>query len=167
MKLAEIQLQLRQSNLDGWLFFDHHQRDPLAYRILGLGPKGHVSRRWYFFIPANGETRGLVHRIESTMLDELPGEKLRYSTWQEQADGIQRLLGGARRIAMQYSPNCAIPYVSLVDAGTIELVRAAGAEPVSSAELVQYFEARLDAQARESTSKRDEEWIRSANRPSI
>jgi Xaa-Pro dipeptidase len=150
MKLAEIQSQLRQSNLDGWLFFDHHQRDPLAYRILGLGPKGHVSRRWYFFIPAKGEARGLVHRIESKMLDELPGEKLRYSTWQEQADGIKQLLGGARRIAMQYSPNCAIPYVSLVDAGTVELVRAAGGELLSSAELVQYFEARLDAQARES-----------------
>jgi Xaa-Pro dipeptidase len=150
MKLAEIQSQLRQSKLDGWLFFDHHVRDPLAYRILGLASKGHVSRRWYFFIPAEGEARGLVHRIEARMLDELPGEKLRYSTWQEQADGIKKLLGGARRIAMQYSANCAIPYVSLVDAGTIELVRAAGAEIESSAELVQYFEARLDAAARES-----------------
>ena len=150
MNLAEIQEQLRQSNLDGWLFFDHHQRDPLAYRILGLGPKGHVSRRWYFFIPAKGEPRGLVHRIEAKMLDELPGEKLRYSTWQEQGEGIKQLLGGARRIAMQYSPHCAIPYVSLVDAGTIELVRAAEAEIASSAELVQYFEARLDHVARES-----------------
>ncbi len=150
MNLAEIQLQLRESNLDGWLFFDHHQRDPLAYRILGLGAKGHVSRRWYFFIPAKGEPRGLVHRIESRMLAELPGEKLPYSTWQEQAAGIGRLLGGARRIAMQYSPNCAIPYVSLVDAGTIELVQTAGADIVSSAELVQYFEARLDRDARES-----------------
>ena len=112
--------------------------------------KGHVSRRWYFFIPVNGEPRALVHRIESRMLDELPGEKLPYSTWQEQADGIGKLLAGAHRIAMQYSPNCAIPYVSLVDAGTIELVRAAGAEIVSSAELVQYFEARLDGDARES-----------------
>src|SRR3984957_12088430 len=150
MKLAQIQEQIRQTNLDGWLFFDHHQRDPLAYRILGLGPKGHVSRRWYFFIPADGEVRGLVHRVESKMLDELPGVKLQYSTWQEQAAGIKSLLGEARRIAMQYSPNCAIPYVSLVDGGTIELVRAAGAELMSSAELVQFFEARLDAQERES-----------------
>ena len=150
MKLAEIQEQLRESNLDGWLFFDHHQRDPLAYRILGLGAKGHVSRRWYFFIPATGEPRGLVHRIEAKMLDALPGDKIPYSTWQEQADGIAKLLGGARRVAMQYSPNCAIPYISLVDAGTIDLVRSAGAEIVSSAELVQYFEARLDAAARES-----------------
>jgi Xaa-Pro aminopeptidase len=150
MKLAAIQEQLREAGLDGWLFFDHHQRDPLAYRILGLGAKGHVSRRWYFFIPATGEPRGLVHRIEARMLDELPGEKLRYSTWQEQKNGIGRLLGGARRIAMQYSPDCAIPYVSLVDAGTIDLVRASGAEIVTSAELVQYFEARLDQDARES-----------------
>src|ERR1700677_816496 len=112
MKLAEIQQQLRQPLLDGWLFFDHHQRDPLAYRILGLAPQSHVTRRWYFFIPADGEPRGLVHRIESRMLDDLPGVKLRYSTWQEQTDGIRDLLGGARRIAMQYSPNCAIPYVS-------------------------------------------------------
>src|SRR3954454_10688304 len=99
MKLTAIQEQLREANLDGWLFFDHHQRDPLAYRILGLGAKGHVSRRWYFFIPATGEPRGLVHRIEARMLDELPGEKLRYSTWQEQKAGIERLLSGARRIA--------------------------------------------------------------------
>lgn len=150
MKLAAIQEQLRESNLDGWLFFDHHQRDPLAYRILGLGAKGHVSRRWYFFIPANGEPRGLVHRIEARMLDQLPGEKIRYSTWEEQSEGVRKLLGGARTIAMQYSPNCAIPYVSLVDAGTIDLVRASGADIVSSAELVQYFEARLDAAGRES-----------------
>jgi Xaa-Pro dipeptidase len=150
MKLDEIQEQLRESSLDGWLFFDHHQRDPLAYRILGLGAKGHVSRRWYFFIPAKGEPRGLVHRIEARMLDELPGEKLRYSTWQEQKTGLERLLAGARRIAMQYSPNCAIPYVSLVDAGTIDLVRSTGAEIVTSAELVQYFEARLDHEGRDS-----------------
>lgn len=150
MNLAEIQSQLSESKLDGWLFFDHHQRDPLAYRILGLNPRSHVTRRWYFFIPAKGEPRGLVHRIEARMLDVLPGEKIRYSTWQEQAEGIGKLLAGARRIAMQYSPDCAIPYVSLVDAGTIELVEAAGGQPISSAELVQYFEARLDAAARES-----------------
>lgn len=149
MKVAEIQEQLREANLDGWLFFDHHLRDPLAYRILGL-TRTHVTRRWYYFIPARGEARGLVHRIESHTLDEAPGEKYSYSTWQEQANGIQRLLGPARRIAMQYSPHCAIPYISLVDGGTIELVRAAGAEIVSSAELVQYFEARLDAVGRES-----------------
>ena len=150
MNLTEIQSQLREAGLEGWLFFDHHQRDPLAYRILGLHPKSHVTRRWYFFIPASGEPRGLVHRIEARMLDALPGEKLRYSTWQEQVDGIGKLLAGARRIAMQYSPNCAIPYVSLLDAGTIELVRATGADIVSSAELVQFFEARLDRDARES-----------------
>jgi Xaa-Pro dipeptidase len=150
MKFAEIQEQLRESNLDGWLFFDHHQRDPLAYRILGLDAKSHVTRRWYFFIPVEGEPRGLVHRIEAKMLDTLPGTKIQYSTWQEQAAGIAGLLRGSRRIAMQYSPHCAIPYVSLVDAGTIELVKAAGTEILSSAELVQFFEARLDDEARET-----------------
>jgi Xaa-Pro aminopeptidase len=150
MNLAAIQEQLRESNLDGWLFFDHHQRDPLAYRILGLNPKAHVTRRWYFFIPAKGEPRGLVHRIESNVLAVLPGQKIRYSTWSEQSGGIRKLLGGARRIAMQYSPDCAIPYVSLIDAGTLELVRKEGADVVSSADLVQYFEARLDAAGRES-----------------
>jgi Xaa-Pro aminopeptidase len=150
MNLAEIQEQLRRSKLDGWLFFDHHQRDPLAYRILGLTPAKHVSRRWYYFVPAQGEPRGLVHRIESRMLGSLPGEKISYSTWQEQSDGVRRLLGGAKKIAMQYSPGCNIPYVSLVDGGTLELVRSAGAGIESSAELVQHFEARIDAAGRES-----------------
>ena len=111
----------------------------------------------------------MVHRIESRMLDEISGVKIQYSTWQEQAAGIKSLLGEARRIAMQYSPNCAIPYVSLVDAGTIELVRSAGGEISSSAELVQYFEARrLDAPCGASRiSKLDAVWIGSANRRSI
>ena len=150
MKLAEIQEELRRQGLDGWLFFDHHERDPLAYRVLGFSPPRHVSRRWYYFIPAGGQPRKLAHRIEREMLDALPGETSVYSRWQEQAGGVSRILDGARRVAMQYSPNCAIPYVSMVDAGTLELVRAAGVEVVSSAELVQFFEARWDAAALES-----------------
>jgi Xaa-Pro aminopeptidase len=147
MKLAEIQDELRRQALDGWLFFDHHERDPLAYRVLGFRPPRHVTRRWYYFIPAHGEPRGLVHRIEREMLDALPGEKQAYARWQEQTAGVAAMLRGARRVAMQYSPHCAIPYVSLVDAGTVELVRAAGAEVVSSAELIQFFEARWDEAA--------------------
>jgi Xaa-Pro aminopeptidase len=108
------------------------------------------TRRWYYFIPAAGEPRGLVHRIESGMIDALPGEKIRYSRWTEQVDGLRKLLGGARRVAMQYSPNCAIPYVSMVDAGTVELVRSTGVEVVSSAELIQAFEAKWTAAALES-----------------
>ena len=141
MNLTAIQSALRDAKLDGWLFFDHHERDPLAYRVLGL-TGGHVTRRWYYWIPAQGEPRGLVHRIESGNLNALPGSKAVYSTWREQAEGVRALLDGARRVAMQYSPLCAIPYVANVDAGTIELVRSFGAEVVSSAELIQLFEAR-------------------------
>src|SRR5579863_2093827 len=150
MRVNEIQEALRREGLDGWLFFDHHQRDPLAYRVLGFMPARHVTRRWYYFIPAQGEPTGLVHRIEAGMLDAVPGEKIRYSSWAEQSGGIRRLLGDAKRVAMQYSPQCAIPYVAMVDAGTVELVRALGVEVASSAELVQHFEARWSAAALES-----------------
>jgi len=142
MDLLRIQEALRREKLDGWLFFDHHVRDPLAYRILGL-PAGHVTRRWYYLIPAQGEPRGLVHRIESHVISSLPGEKSQYSSWQEQHAGVGILLKGLKRVAMQYSPLCAIPYVAMVDAGTIELVRSVGVEVASSAELIQEFEASL------------------------
>jgi Xaa-Pro aminopeptidase len=142
MDLASIQKQLAEEGLDGWLFFDHHRRDPLAYRVLGFQPVSVMSRRWYYLIPAQGEPRGLVHRIEAFMLDALPGRKQAYSSWTEQMEGLQRMLAGCRRVAMQYSPQCAVPLVSMVDAGTVELVRAAGVEVASSANLIQYFEAR-------------------------
>jgi Xaa-Pro aminopeptidase len=150
MKLAEIQSELQRQGLDGWLFFDHHERDPLAYRVLAFRPPRHVTRRWYYYIPAKGSPRGLVHRIEREMLDALPGEKAAYARWQEQVSGVASLLRDARRVAMQYSPRCAIPYVSLVDGGTLELVRDVGVEVVSSAGLIQYFEARWSADALES-----------------
>jgi Xaa-Pro aminopeptidase len=142
MHISEIQSALQEEHLDGWLFFDHHQRDPLAYRILQLNPASVATRRWYYFIPAHGDPKGLVHAIESHALAGLPGEINKYSSWGAQLDGIRQLLTGARKIAMQYSPNCAIPYVSLVDGGTIELVRSTGVEIVTSADLVQLFEAR-------------------------
>jgi Xaa-Pro dipeptidase len=145
MHIEEIQAALREEHLDGWLFFDHHQRDPLAYRILKLNLKAVATRRWYYFIPAQGEPKGLVHAIESGVLTGLPGDIRKYSSWPAQLDGIKRLLTGSRKIAMQYSPNCAIPYVSLVDAGTIELVRGTGVEIATSANLVQLFEARWSA----------------------
>ena len=144
MQLTEIQQVLREQRIDGWLFFDHHRRDPLAYRVLGLDASRENTRRWYYLIPAEGEPRGLVHKIEPSMLDVLPGAKTAYSSWGAQVDGLTRLLRGCRRIAMQYSPHCAIPYVAMVDAGTVELVRSLGAEVVSSADLIQYFEARWD-----------------------
>jgi Xaa-Pro aminopeptidase len=146
MDLLRIQEALRREQLDGWLFFDHHERDPLAYRVLGLHSARHVTRRWYYLIPANGEPRGLVHRIESRIIDALPGEKRKYSSWQEQHAELARLLKGLKRVAMQYSPLCAVPYVAMVDAGTVELVRAQGVDVVSSAELIQEFEACLNAE---------------------
>jgi len=142
MNLSEIQTALQDAQLDGWLFYDHHERDPLAYRVLGFKPPRMVTRRWYYFIPASGDPRALVHAIESGMLDALPGAKTKYSSWAQQADALGALLQGARRVAMQYSPKNNIPYIGLVDAGTIELVRSLGADIVSSANLVQYFEAR-------------------------
>ena len=146
MRIAEIQQALREAGLDGWLFFDHHHRDPLAYRVLQLKSEHGPTRRWYYMVPAFGDPMRLVHRIESGVLDGLPGEKIRYSGWSEQTGGLSRLLAGKKRIAMQYSPRCAVPYVAMVDAGTIELVRSLGAEVVTSADLVQYFEARWNAE---------------------
>jgi len=146
MQIDDIQKALRDEKLDGWLFFDHHQRDLLAYRILKLNPSRTVTRRWYYLIPANGEPKGLVHAIESGVLAGLPGKIQIYSSWAAQVDGLKSLLAGSRRVAMQYSPNCAIPYVSLVDAGTLELVRGTGVEVVTSANLVQLFEARWTAE---------------------
>ena len=143
MDIQRIQEALRRQKLDGWLFFDHHQRDPLAYRVLGFHPPRHVTRRWYYLVPAIGEPRGLVHRIEAGVIDALPGEKRKYSSWQEQHAGLAALLQGLTRVAMQYSPLCAVPYVAMVDAGTIELVRTQGVDVASSAELIQEFEACL------------------------
>ena len=142
MLLDAIQQALQRESLDGWLFFDHHRRDPLAYRILGLPESAMASRRWYYFIPASGEPRKLVHQIESGILDNLPGKKVCYSSWVEQHRELKCLLSNAKRIAMQYSPQCSIPYISLVDAGTFELVTGSGVEVASSANLVQEFEAR-------------------------
>ena len=150
MRLDEIQAALRSAGIDAWLFFDHHQRDPLAYHILGLPLTMHASRRWYYLVPASGEPVRLVHRIESGNLDAVPGEKRQYSRWSEQKAELQKLLGGLRRVAMQYSPDCAVPYVSMVDAGTLELVRATGVEVVTSADLVQVFEATLSEEQRVS-----------------
>ena len=143
MNLNAIQAALRDSSLDGWLFYDHHHRDPIAARILGVDPQAHVTRRWYYFIPAKGEPRKLVHRIEQGRLDSLPGSKVRYSSWQELHAGIEALLQNQNKIAMQYSPNNDIMYVSMVDAGTVEFLRSLGKEIVTSADLVSQFEAVL------------------------
>ena len=142
MRLEQIQAALRDEGLDGWLFFDHHRRDPLAYRVLQFTPGSMVTRRWFYYIPAVGEPRGLVHKIEAQTLAPLPGQHSLYAGWSTLVDGLKTLLGGGRRVAMQYSPNCAVPYVAMVDAGTVELVRGLGVEVVTAANLIQFFEAR-------------------------
>lgn len=141
MDITAIQESIRRSGLDGWLFFDHHQRDPLAYKILRLSTDLHASRRWYYFVPSSGIPMKLVSRIEPHVLDSLPGAELFYSGWQEQRRALQTTLDGAGRVAMQYSPKCAVPYVSMVDAGTLELVKSCGVDVASSADLVAEFEA--------------------------
>ncbi len=143
MNLDTLQSALRDQHLDGWLFYDHHHRDPIAYRILGLDPNSFVSRRWFYFVPAEGEPRKLVHRIESGKLDPLPGATRQYSSWQELEQNLEDMLEGATNIAMQYSPRNAIMYVAMVDAGTVELIRSLGKNVVSSADLVSLFEAVL------------------------
>jgi Xaa-Pro aminopeptidase len=139
--IKAIQTEMRASKIDGWLFFDHHHRDPIAGRVLGLSPNGLVTRRWFYFVPAKGEPRKLVHRIEQGTLDSLAGRKYVYAGWEELHKTLPKLLSGAKTIAMQYSPENNIPYIGLVDAGTIELIRKLKKKVVSSADLVQKFEA--------------------------
>jgi Xaa-Pro aminopeptidase len=139
--IRAIQAQLRASKIDGWLFYDHHHRDPIATRILGLSGNGMATRRWFYFIPSRGEPRKLVHRIEAGALDSLAGRRSVYSSWEELQGGLRKLLSGSRKIAMQYSPENNIPYIGLVDAGTVEFVRKLKKSVVTSADLVQIFEA--------------------------
>jgi Xaa-Pro aminopeptidase len=146
MNLEAIQSALREGGFDGWLFYDHHHRDSIAAGILGLDPKAHITRRWYYYVPASGAPRKLVHRIEQGRLDTLPGSKSLYSSWQELHAGVEALLQDQKKIAMQYSPNNDIMYVSMVDAGTVEFLRSLGKQIASSADLVSQFEAVLTAE---------------------
>jgi len=135
-----IQSDLRAAKLDGWLFYDFRGRDPIAQGILQL-PPGMRTRRWYYFVPAKGTPRKLVHKIETESLAALPGETLFYAGQEELRKNLGKLLGRAKNVAMQYSPKNAIPYVAMVDAGTIELVKSTGVKVLSSADLVQKYEA--------------------------
>jgi Xaa-Pro dipeptidase len=146
--LGNIQSALREFQLDGWLVADFRGSNLLGRRVLGFRDDDIKSRRWFYYVPAAGEPQKLVHRIETGALDHLPGEKAVYLRWQELEAGIQSLLAGTKRIAMEYSPRNGNPYVARIDAGTIELVRSFGVEIVSSGDLVQRFEATWD----------DEQW---------
>src|SRR5262245_10643903 len=143
-ELTNIQAALKQFGLDGWLIYDFRGSNLLARRVVGFAEDQMGSRRWFYFVPASGQPRKLVHRIESGALDHLPGDKTVYLRWQELEAGVAQLVGGAKRVAMEYSPRNANPYVSRVDAGTVELVRSCNVEVVSSGDLVQQFEATWD-----------------------
>lgn len=147
--IGEIQKDLRQAKLDGWLFYDFRGRDPIAQRILDL-PPGMRTRRWFYFVPAKGTPKKLVHKIEAGALAPVPGDSLYYAGQNELRSGLKKVLGRAKKVAMQYSAKNEIPYVSLVDAGTVELVRSCGAKVFSSADLVQKYEASWSKEQLES-----------------
>jgi Xaa-Pro aminopeptidase len=142
--LAAMQAAISEQGIDAWLLYDFRGMNILARRVLGLDGGAMLSRRWFYLIPAKGEPRKLVHRIEPAALDSLPGSKQHYMRWQELEAGVQSLVMGCKRVAMEYIPRNANPYVSRVDAGTIELVRSFGPEITSSGDLVQLFEACWD-----------------------
>ena len=142
--LAEIQAVLGQMKLDGWLLYDFRGSNVLAERVLGIAPEKVGSRRYAYFIPPTGQPRKLVHRIEMGALDHLPGEKTVYLRWQEFEAGLKTLVAGAKRVALEYAPKNGIPYLARVDAGTVELLRGFGVEPICSGDLIQHFEACWD-----------------------
>jgi Xaa-Pro aminopeptidase len=139
--LASVQQAIAAQSLDGWLLYDFRGLNLLARRVIGLSPDQMLSRRWFYYVPAKGEPRKLVHRIEPHALDALPGSAKAYLRWQELEAGVGELVKGSKRVAMEYVPRNANPYVSRVDAGTVELVRSFGVEIVPSGDLVQTFEA--------------------------
>ena len=156
MDLPAIQEALRRQGIDAWLFYDHHHRDPIAYRVLGLPATTMVTRRWYYVVPAKGKPAKLTHRIEPHHLTSLPGSEEKYSAWEELFGKLKAMLAPYKNVAMQYSPENLVFYVSLVDAGTVDLVRSFGKNVVSSGDLVAQFEATLtDDQIRSHFEARD------------
>jgi len=142
--LPAVQAAIQGLGFDGWLLYDFRGLNVLARRTIGLGDEEMLSRRCFYYIPARGEPRKLTHRIEPHALDALPGGQQSYLRWQELEAGVGELVKGARKVAMEYVPRNANPYVSRVDAGTVELVRSFGVEVVPSGDLVQLFEACWD-----------------------
>ncbi len=150
MNVEEIQQALRIEGLDGWLFYDFRRSNPVAHQVLKLPADEMYTRRWFYFVPAQGTPGALVSAVESHVLRSLPGEQHVFQTWQEMHTLLGAVLRDGMRVAMEYSPMNAIPYMSRVDAGTLELVRSYGVEVVSSANLAQRFVAQLSAEQMES-----------------
>src|SRR5688572_14274227 len=143
LDIGAVQQALKADGLDAWLLYDFHGSNPVSYRLAGMGGAGHLAtRRWFYLVPQSGEPLALVHAIERHNLDHLPGSKTIYAGRVQLQAGLAKILDGRKIVAMEYSPNCGIPYVSRVDAGTIELIRSMGVDVRSSGDLIQQFEAR-------------------------
>src|SRR5438477_12759490 len=136
-----LQKALQEDKLDGWLFYSFRGSDPIAENILRLDHAKFTTRRWFYFVPAKGTPQKIVHAIETGTLDAMRGDKPVYLPWQQLHETLRQALKGVQKVAMQYSPMNTIPYISRVDAGTVELIRSFGVDVVSSADLVQVFEA--------------------------
>jgi Xaa-Pro dipeptidase len=143
LDVPAVQRALVEDGLDAWLLYDFHGSNPIASRLTGLNEThAMASRRWYYLIPRTGSPRGLVHAIERHNLDGVPGPKTLYANRETLQQGLRHLLDGCHVVAMEFSPRCAIPYISRVDGGTVDLIRSLGVDVVSSGDLVQRFEAR-------------------------
>ncbi len=162
--ITAFQKVLRDANVDGWLFFDFRRSNAIAHRVLGLSPHAFFTRRWMYYVPVEGEPTAIVSAVESHALSSLPGKQQVYRTWREYREFISAALAGARRVAMEYVPHNAIPYCSLVDGGTIELVQALGPEVVSSADFAQQFEAVLTEAQIDSHRRAGQALVESGNR---
>ena len=150
LDVVGIQSTLKSLELDAWLLYDFHGLNPIARRVIGLGDDRFATRRWFGLVPASGDPVFLHHAIEAHLFADLPGRRVPFVGYRELQEKLREALRGVRRVAMEYVPGGAIPYVSRVDAGTVEMVRATGAQVVSSADLVQVFEARWSGEALES-----------------
>ena len=146
MNLDVIQSSLRELQIPAWLLYDFHACNPIARHIAGLGPERFATRRWFGLLPQTGEPVWLHHAIEAHLFADLPGRRIPFVAYRELNEKLREILKGIDKVAMEYAPLGVIPYVSRVDAGTIEMVRAAGPQVVSSADLVQYCEARWSAE---------------------
>ncbi len=144
-KIGDVQKHLQKHKIDGWLLYDFQGSNPLARDFLEVPSERHLTRRYFYWIPAQGEPVRIVHEIESNSLEHLPGEKRIYLRWQMLEKILRDLLGTSRVVAMEYSKNCSVPYLSKVDAGTVELVRSCGVDVVSSAPFLQYYSCILDS----------------------
>ncbi|SVC32467.1 uncharacterized protein METZ01_LOCUS285321, partial [marine metagenome] len=163
--LKGIQAALREDQLDGWLLYDFHGSNSIARAVVALDDSDKLTtRRWYYFIPTNGEPRALVHKIEQDSLAHLPGERQLYAGSEQLEKGLAELVGDCQRLAMEYSPSCAIPYVSKVDGGTLDAIRQLGVTVLSSGDLVQRFEATWNQEARISHQEASERLYRIKDR---